>query len=190
MSKLAVGSIEGLASEGYVITVPSGSKIVQAGSVLQVVSTTKTDTFTTSSTSYVDVTGLSLNITPSSTSSKILLFVDVQGISGVSTGDAISAMRLVRNSTAIAVGDASGSRTQASAGFGLPEGYNRSEQLIYTTTAGINFLDSPATTSSTTYKIQVRVEAYSMAINRSLTDADNASYNRLASTITAMEIAG
>jgi len=47
--------------------------------VLQVVSATKTDTFSTSSTSFVDVTGLTANITPSSTSSKIMVFVFLLG---------------------------------------------------------------------------------------------------------------
>ena len=43
------------------------------GNILQVVSTTKTDTFSTTSTSYVDITGLSVSITPTSTSSKIFI---------------------------------------------------------------------------------------------------------------------
>ena len=190
MSKLAVGQLEGLASEGYRITVASGSKLVQAGAILQVVSTTKTDTFTTSSTSFVDLTGLSLTLTPSSDVSKILLFVNVQGVSGVNTGDITSSIKLLRGSTDIAIGDAAGSRTRSFAGFGLPEGYNRNEQLFYTTTAGINFLDSPATTSSTTYKLQVRASGATLFINRSGQDDDNANYNRMVSTITAMEVAG
>ena len=44
-----------------------------SGSVIQVASTSKTDPFSTSSTSFVDVTGLSVSITPTSTSSKILV---------------------------------------------------------------------------------------------------------------------
>ena len=51
----------------------AGTKLSGAGKVLQVVSTTKTDTATTSSTSYSDISGLNLTITPSSASNKILI---------------------------------------------------------------------------------------------------------------------
>jgi hypothetical protein len=50
---------------------------IATGKVLQVVQTTKTDTFTTTSTSFTDVTGLSVSITPSSASSKILIFSEI-----------------------------------------------------------------------------------------------------------------
>jgi hypothetical protein len=56
---------------------------------------------------------------------------------------------------------------------------------------GINFLDSPATTSATTYKIQVRGNvASTVAVNRSVNDADAATSARTASSITVMEVAG
>jgi len=74
MSELAVGSLKGLAANSFVIDVASGSSldlsagaVFPAGSVLQVVSTTKTDAFSTTSSSFADVTGLAATITPSST---------------------------------------------------------------------------------------------------------------------------
>lgn len=177
MSKLAVGQLEGLASEDYKITVASGSRLVQAGAILQVVSTAKTDTFSTTSTSFTDVTGLSVTITPSSTSSKILVMADVK-IGG------IGYIKIVRGSTDIYVGDAASSRVRTLA-FAVPNANG------YDASGGI-FLDSPNTTSATTYKIQMRGEAGGNArVNRSENDPDNTvSGGRTASSITVMEVAG
>ena len=156
-----------------------------AGSVLQVVSTTKTDVFTTTSTSFVDVTGFSVSITPSSASSKILVMVSFYMSSN--SGGGYPQARILRDSTAIYIGDASGSRTQAltNTGGGLftsdaGTGFNISAQ----------FVDSPATTSSTTYKIQLRQNAGNTArINASGNNADDGGGVRTASSITVMEIA-
>ena len=148
------------------------------GKVLQVVSTTKTDTFSASSTSFTDITGMSVSITPSSASNKILIIADIRiGQSGSQTA------RLLRNSTVISAGDAAGSRPL---GFGSWVDENQ-----YKVDAGVvNFLDSPNTTSSITYKIQVISSGSTYYVNRSLTDRDTAQYDpRTASTITVMEIA-
>ena len=154
-----------------------------APAILQVVSVTKTDTFSTSSTSFVDITGLAATITPVATSSKILVVGYVSGAGD--SGAANSAFRLVRGSTDILLGDAASNRTRAS-GF-LTAG-----------TAGdvvsnepFNFLDSPATTSATTYKLTMRTLAAGTGfVNRTKNDTDNALHTRLASTITLMEVAG
>jgi len=155
----------------------------KAGNVLQVVSTTKTDTFTTTSGSYVDVTGLSVSITPTSASSKILVLFQINGSQEVGSGRA--SLKLLRGSTVINAGDVAGSRTPALGGF------SSIDQSLPSTPVSGNFLDSPATTSSTTYKIQVAMNAGSGTayINRTMQDADNANQIRMASTITVMEIA-
>lgn len=161
----------------------------KAGNVIQVVSTTKTDTFSiASSSTYADITGLSVSITPTSASSKILVIVNI-GASSISQGGT-SAYRLVRDSTAIGVGTPSGSRQGASFRFfnGTSDGNCSYGGL------GFNFLDSPATTSSTTYKLQVITQNLSPCtgyINVSASDTNTAeSYGtRAASTITVMEIA-
>ena len=147
------------------------------GKVFQVVSTVKTDTFSTSSNVYSDITGLSVSVTPSATSSKILVLFTVQVTSSASTAAAI---KLLRGSTDIFVGDAAGSRTPASVGSFTPYG---------PTSSGI-YLDSPNTTSATTYKIQLRANDNAAAayINRSATDSDSALFSRTASSITVMEI--
>ena len=151
-----------------------------SGKLGQVVSATKTDTFTTTSTSFVDVTGLSVSITPTATNSKIFIVVDLVG-GAVPTTVAMFGV-LLRNSTQIALADAASSRTRAS-GF-LQTTNNDSCAMM-----SINFLDSPATTSATTYKMQIAANAVStVAVNRSISDSNSAAFGRTVSTITVMEI--
>jgi len=166
------------ASTGTMVT--TGSP--QSGSVLQVVSVAKTDTFSTSSSSYVDVTGFSVSITPKFATSKILVMYTAQTAADPALAGTF--VRLVRGSTAIFVGDAAGSRLQATnAG---------ASANIYAFYLGCGqYLDSPATTSATTYKIQMLNNGGATSyLNRSVADRDTASYDpRLASSITVMEIA-
>jgi hypothetical protein len=110
---------------------------VAGGKLGQVVSTTKTDTFTTTSGTYTDVTGLSLSITPSAATSKILLIASVVGAGQSATTQGYG--QFVRTSTAIGVGDAAGSRVQAT--FPLPLQGN----AFNTWSNNASFLDSPAT---------------------------------------------
>ena len=156
--------------------------LARAGNSLQVVQTVKTDTFTMTGTTFTDVTGLSVTITPSSSSSKVLIIPSLS--IGAKKGSR-HGYRILRGSTAIGVGDSSGSRTQ----YTQQAGNLNSDTAVYSNT--FLFLDSPATTSATTYKIQLRSETdtsgYEVYINRSDDDQDNASYGRSASTITAIE---
>ena len=164
-----------------VSTISTNRAVTYPGAVLQVVSTTKTDTFSTSSTTFVDVTGYSVSITPTSSSSKILVICN---ITATAIGAAFSVHgRLMRGSTPIAVGDTAGSRQQASY---MWEGAQEAHFGI-----SVTYLDSPATTSSTTYKMQVRSNngTYTTYVNRASTDSDSSAYARTASTITVMEIA-
>ena len=151
------------------------------GTVLQVLSTTKTDTFSTTSTSFTDITGLSISITPSSATSKILVMASLCG--GVNGGTNAAQYRLVRGSTAIAVADAAGSRTQSTSALNYQIDANRIDSYTFQT------LDSPATTSATTYKVQIITSASTAYINRSFNDTDLAVWGRTVSTITVMEVA-
>ena len=151
------------------------------GKVLQVVSTTKTDTFATNpSSSFIDVTGLSVSITPSSTSSKVLINISIsgQGVNGVN----VAQFRLLRGTTVIYAGDTAGSRTSGFAAS-IDSDANTAEHI-----SGV-FLDSPSTVSATTYKIQTYSNG-TVYVNRSSVDNDDADRSRSASTILAMEIAG
>jgi len=155
------------------------------GSVLQVISSTKTDTASTTTTgSWLDVTGLSVSITPTTSSSKIMIFGRLTG-AGTSMTSRLQ-MRLVRDSTAISIGDASSNRLQVSGG----ELYYGADNSTLSNTT-ITFLDSPATTSSTTYKLQIRNGNASATIyvNRTESNPDNNTAPVATSSITVMEIA-
>jgi hypothetical protein len=152
------------------------------GGVLQVVSTTKTDTFTTSSTTFTDITGLSVTITPTSATSKIMVLVSLQA-SG-QNGSNSSSSRLMRGATAIFIGDAASARDRASADI---EGGLASNRV--TSSQAPMFLDSPATTSSTTYTVQIKsTTAGNSYVNRGSADVDDSGHQRTASSITVMEI--
>lgn len=183
MSELVVGSLKGLAANSFVIDVASGSKIVQPGAVLQVVSTTKTDVFSSSSTSMTNITGLSASITPSSATSKILVSVAFGGIS-IAASEYLS-FRLLRGATAISIGDSAGSRDRVSMS------YNPGVSTNFLIDSGaFQFLDTPATTSATTYQVQMRVSAGTGNVNRTAVDTDAGAYPRTITTITLTEIAG
>ena len=181
----------GAPSDGTVTTAKLADDAVTAaklgaGAIAQVVSTTKTDTFTSTSGSLTDITGLSAAITPSASSSKVLVKVVMHV--GVTTADRYAVFQLVRGSTAISLGDAASSRTRGSAAHVRVDA-NGSANEVETKT--IIFLDSPSTTSATTYKMQGLVQtdgSPSFTVNRSGGDSDAAHGFRVASSITLMEV--
>ena len=117
---------------------PSGS----SGGIIQVRSTTKTDTFVTTSTSFVDITGLSVTITPTRADSKILVTYHTNA--SMEDDGYRGGLRLMRDSTAISVADADGSRIVST--VAMADDPSADEINCYSAT----FLDSPSTTSSTT----------------------------------------
>lgn len=166
------------------VTSMGTSALGSAGKIGQIISTTvSTSGFTSTSSSFVDVTGLSVTITPTSSSSRIFVIYTVFG-----SCNNHSAIRLVRDSTPINVGVAAGNRVASSgASFGLGSGGGATGDDAVTISG--NFLDSPSTTSAVTYKIQAA--AYIATIwylNTSIDDGDNTYTYRGASTITVMEI--
>ena len=166
------------------------------GKVLQVVSTTKTDSFSANAgggsggAGFIDVTGLSVNITPTSSNNKIYVTADVSVASESGSDFSTSAsIRLLRGSTAIFVGtEATSSRTNTGRYFSNPTSDSRNSALLVA-----SGLDSPSTTSQVTYKIQVtqgyNIGGRSVFVNRNPNSADAYGTFRMASTITAMEIA-
>jgi hypothetical protein len=153
------------------------------GKVLQVVTTFKSDTFTTSTgNTWVDITGLSATITPTSATSKVLILTSLvmQGKNGQNGAFA----KLVRGATDIGIGDAAGSRTRTTFDTYI------SDDDDYGGQNGHMYLDSPATTSATTYKWQVYGSAATanVYVNRGENDADSAARGRSASSIILLEI--
>ena len=160
-----------------------GAPTSGGGGIIQVVSTVKTDTFSTTSTSFTDITGYSVSITPKFSSSKILIMGTLVAGYGVSSAYALY-FRLMRGSTPICVGDTEGNRTQAS--FGTQGLANTDTTISFP----FQFLDSPNTTSATTYKVQATSEnPQTLYVNRSLeTDGNADIVARFASTLTVMEV--
>ena len=187
MSTLTVQNIQGSSSSGNKIQVASGHVLNAPGHILQIVQGVKTDTFTSNSqTNFVDI-GLSVAITPSSASSKVL--VSYRVCTSVVVGGYSCALILVRGSTNIALGDADGNRVRVTT-FAQSSSASAAGYVVYYQTA--DFLDSPNTTSATTYKLTARgwnSSAGSFYINRSEQDGNTANFTRGISTITAMEIA-
>lgn len=152
------------------------------GTVLQVVSTTKTDTFSTSSTSMTDVTGLSASITPRSTSSKVLVEIAIPF--GQLSAGSRSFFTVTDSSNNVLISpDSPGSREESFFGGHIPD--INGMQL-----ATFSFLHTPNTTSTFTYKVRTRVTGNTVYVNRSNVDNDLSNYARGVATITLMEIAG
>ena len=185
MSTLTVKNLQGV-SPTNMIMVGSGHKMYVPGHVIQVKQTVKTDTWSLSSTTPTDITGLSVSITPSSTSSKILILVDLKW-SGYGHADAY----LLRDSTKIYYGDLYGNQTQAALHQYFINGTGGEGYYSYGY-GNISYLDSPTTTSTLTYKLQAATPysgSYGISVNYIYENA-NYSYNaRAASSITVMEIA-
>ena len=149
-----------------------------------IVQTVKTNVFSVidPNNTWYDITGLSLDITPKFSNSKILISADVS--STVDSSDYGVLFRFVRDDNAIAVGDASGSRTQCSWTGGYAGGRTSPSN-------GMSYLDSSSVTAGTSveYKIQCTCETtVDIYINRSLTNTDANEIPRPISTLTATEI--
>jgi hypothetical protein len=152
------------------LTMASGKTISGSGvgKVLQVVQGLHTTQFTTTSGTYVDVTGFNATITPTSASSKILVMVTA--LSGHNAAAQAVGIRLLRDSTEITLLSSSG-------------GYLAGATFLNEIGFGTNYLDSPATTSAVTYKIQMLSSVAGNTVYMS-------SGSTTQSTITLMEIAG
>ena len=142
-------------------------EFADGGKILQVVQATKTDGFASGSTSYTDITGLSASITPTSSSNKVLVRVAVMVGTGNTAND--NHMRVLRGSTNILTTD-----------YIVRSDESTSACKEYT----IEVLDSPSTTSSTTYKVQGKVESNEIFVNRR---GDSSVMGQ--STVTLMEVA-
>ena len=167
----------------------TGPSFVQAaaqpiGSILQVIQSVKTDRQTTSSTTWIDVTGLSVTITPTSATSKILVMARVNTI-GTNDGNGLY-VNLVRNSTTIISTTAGGNSQEQGGAWGVSGGGGMSsgnDNRKYANPS-LDYLDSPATTSATIYKVQARVTGSSGAINSWTLNNDQSSV----CSLTVMEV--
>lgn len=166
---------------GNVLTAAQMNDLRGAFRILQIVSTTKSDTYSANSSTFTTITGLTATITPSSTSSKILVLAMVNG--GVDATASTGHLRLVRDSTAILVPAAAGNRVLDTC---MMIGAGGTQQGNYVLTG----IDSPNSTSALVYAVQETRsnQSATIVVNRSLVDTDNAQHGRTVSTITVMEV--
>jgi len=153
------------------VTFPNSTVQASAGQIIQVVNATYSTSVSNSTSTYAD-TGLTATITPKFSTSKILVLVDLNGL--YKQGNNINVMtRLVRNSTTILLIDDVAGYTGSSVANGV---------------GGVSatYLDSPATTSATTYKTQFASDGNLGVV---IVNNTNNVINGSTSTITLMEIA-
>jgi hypothetical protein len=156
------------------------------GKINQVLQTVKTDTFSTTSTSDFDITGMSVAITPSASNSKILVLANLNSSASVYSQSAW--ISIVRDSTQIYRGDADGSRRRATWGY-EDAGSNEDEQKFTTHLMSFQFLDTPSTTSQVTYKLTgIKDNQGTFYVNRTAADGNSNAYGRVPSSITVMEV--
>jgi hypothetical protein len=157
----------GIGSTGNVLTVvggvPAWSAPAGGGKVLQVVQGTRTSNTFTTSASFVDV-GLSVAITPSSASSRVLIIANLNDCDAYNSGnttEVFGGFQILRDSTVL--------KTTNVGINNIPSGSNRT--TFYQ--VDFNYVDSPATTSATTYKVQFRQQqssSQSIGANASATN--------------------
>ena len=177
-------------SSGQVLTATSSTAATwqtpTSGAVVAVKSVTIDNQISTTSLNgtFVDATGLSITYTPTSSSNKILIRTVLNvGTSGASNG---AAFRFVRGSTAIGISTkAAGSRFNAGGVF-------QAASAATSSSFAMEYIDSPATTSSTTWKLQWceinGASASGVYLNRSFTYADTAYNSAGVCTLTIMEV--
>ena len=149
----------------------SGNPLSRVLQAVQVVDTTATTAIST--TSYTDAGSLSVSITPSATSSKILVFATTNVQAFVSSQEVSAGLRLLRGSSEI---------IEYPYAFVLEAGTSGNGRIFYNVNHTASFLDSPSTTSSTTYKIQLKT--YSTSNSMKVQYNQNSSK----STILVMEV--
>ena len=175
MSQIKVNSIIPVAG------VPTGG----GGGIIQVKTATKTDAFTSSSTSFVDITGLSVDMTLSKSTHKILIRYDILcGGDYWTSGPAY--LSLVADSTRIGIGTAGENSDSNVTTFHNLYANNQNNSSYNVATSTASFLYTPGDTSSHTYKVQGRMQNSSsgFSINRRWANANRSAI----STLTLMEV--
>ena len=183
-----------IGTSGDTINVPSGVTLdINSGATLdatgatvtgaigkigQVLSDTKTDTTSISSATFTQISGLTIAITPSATSSKILCLVTAL----IGNNATATYLRLMRDATSIFESDAASNRPQATTGCNIGQYVLNPFPVVY--------LDSPSSTSAITYSLYWRSDgSVTSYLNRTHADRDTANFDpRGVSSITVMEV--
>ena len=190
MSRIIVDSIRNSSASSDGITLSSDGKVAfpntNTGKVAQVIQVVKTSKQSVQSQTLVDISGFELTITPSATSSKILLTTTITACchsSGV-----FNLWRQIGSDSYAQLdafkGDADGNRLRVTMHMGQTQTSNTAERSM-------TVLDSPNTTSAVKYKWQIGTpyhSTYVIVVNSSVTDSNDNYHTRSVSTMTAQEI--
>jgi len=164
-----------------------------AGKILQVKNAIKTDTASVTNATFIDISGLSISITPSSSSNKVLF----RGyVSMSSEANTIMAIKIFRDSTEIgkSTADSTAANNSTATAAGLNVGSVTSSVSAQMQQLQFEVLDSPNTTSAVTYKVQFaeislyQYQSVVLYVNRPHFGT-NASRHGVISSVTAMEVA-
>ena len=197
MSRLVTNAIRSTAASSDAMTIDSAGKPAfpngGVGKILQVKNAIKTDTQSVTNGTFVDITGLSISITPSSSSNKIL-FRGYVALSSVA--NSTMAIKIFRDSTEIgkstADSTAANNSTATAKGLNISSVTSTTRQQMHQ--VQFEVLDSPSTTSATTYKVQFaeihlyNYESVTAYVNRPHTGMGSMQHGVISST-TVMEVA-
>ena len=183
MSRLVTNAIRSTAASSDAMTIDSAGKPAfpngGVGKILQVVSTTKTDFASqalTGSGNFFDISGMSVSITPSSSSNKVLVMALVAA--ACNAADQNNFILLRRDSTDIAKGTAGGTTNGSF--------YHKTRSAFAPENISVHFLDSPSSTSALTYKVRWSGEnGDTYYLNRNSSNTNEG----MISSITVMEVA-
>ena len=197
MSELVVGSLAGLSDNGFVIDVASGSSLdlsngatLPAGSIINVQSVLKTDTFSASVTAggNVAVTDLSITHEVSNASNKLIITAFL-GAAATSGTDITRVGIAVHDGTSlIAVGDSAGSRVSVTSGGST----HRNTSDFVVTMPSVTFVHTPGAGSKTytLRAVNINTATRTVFVNRSNSDLDRGDFSRAVSAMTIQEVAG
>ena len=158
------------------LSMGSGMKLTSTGHILQVVNYNTTTTFSTAARSLTNVTGFNVTLTPASTTSKILVFVNFRYGNNTSAANKCA---LLRDAVDIPLGGTSNNLSNVYIGHGsTTQGFG---------SLGFSYLDSPSTTSAVTYQLQVTATAGTFYVNNR---NDGSATSEVMGSMTAMEVAG
>ena len=188
-SRLVVNSVRHTGASADALTLSSDGKVTfpnNTGNILQVVSSVKTDVASASVNRNSDWVGhgLSVSITPSSASNKILIFGQVTVGSSINDGISLSIFK-DGSVLAAATGDAGNQQKRQTAGAEI-------DYDFAVTTIPIHYLDTAGGTSSITYQPAFNISnsgSYTVYLNRTGSDSNDLAYVRTISVMSAMEIA-
>ena len=198
MSTLTVQNIQGSSSSGNTITVASGHVLQAPGHVLQVSQAKFLGNETSNATDFVDITNLTVTLTPSAATSKFLVMFHVNANANQNQRGGLKVVRKIGTGSFsdfdlpdFSAGSLGGATTSQGSRLLAHAIFDGGGSNIPNTPVSIMLYDSPSTTSAVTYKVQGMVEGSSyIYINTFQTFTDANTVFAPMSTLTVMEVAG